>query len=341
MATIDDVARRAEVSTGTVSRVLNNHPAVRSLTRRSVLAAIEELNYSPNLVARNLRRARSGAIGVLVPNATNPSNLTIMHGIARVAGRHNSGIFFCDSDGSLENESAHLRQLCERRVDGVVFQPIGSYEKQAKLLQESGIRVVIAGLRTPGGMLPQMVVDEFDASVAAIRHLISLGHSRIALILRGFSTISVLKGGAMRNRFDAYNHAHAEAGLPVDQSLVVTAVSEEEAASRAATLLARADRPTALVSGIHYFSPSLLLAVRQVNLRIPEDLSFLSYGDSRWAEAFDPPLTVVRTDYELMGQRLGELLFSLTDGIAGETSLHQRSELIVRASCAPPLAGGA
>lgn len=335
MATIDDVARRAEVSTGTVSRVLNNHPAVRAATRRTVLAAIDALNYRPNPVARNLRRARTGAIGVVLARLANPANLATLNGIAAMAHARDVSLFVCDSAGSARQQAAHLAELCARRVDGVILQPISAYRAQLAPLLRAGIPVVIASLREPDGPQPQLVIDEFETSLAACRLLLYLGHRRIALLQQGFGGKPLARGGTGRNRERAYLQGHAEIEVPVDPTLNLLVGTSDDARTATAALLARADPPTAMICGPHYVAPAALLAIREAGLAVPTDLSFITYGDSPWAEAFNPPLTVVRTDYQDMGRRLVELLFSAAAAPSTST-VHQRAELVIRESCAAP-----
>lgn len=335
MATIADVARRADVSTGTVSRVLNGHPSVRGLTRRAVLAAIEELGYQPNPVARNLRRARTGVLGVVVNYLDNQANLATLNTIAEQARERGVSLFYCDCRGSIQRQAAHLSELLARRVDGVLLQPAGPYQDQIKPLQQAGIPIILGGLRAPSGALPQVVIDEYDSSVAAYRHLLQLGHRRIALLQRWSSEEAPAWHGTGRNRAQAYLQAHAACGLPVDASLIVGAINPEEGGARMAALLRAPGRPTALVCGPHYFTPSVLLAIRRAGLSVPDDISVICYGDSPWAEAFNPPLSVVRTDYQQLGRNFAGLYFA-PPSAPGAQIVRQPSELLLRESCAPP-----
>ncbi len=335
MATIHDVAQHAAVSIGTVSRVINNHPSVRPVTRRAVLQAIEAIGYHPNAVARNLRRARSGTLAVAVSYLDNPTNLAIVHGIAHAARERGIGLLLCDADGSYVTQGAHLTRLMEQRVDGVAIRPAGDFLPQVAPLLRAGIPVVPVGIRRSSGLHPEVIVDEEAASLAAMQLLTGLGHRRIGLLLRGFPDMREDGTGANRHRFQAYRRVHAEAGLEVSRRLVRLVYREEDIFTQTAALLALPDRPTALVAAVHYFVPEMLKAVKAAGLSIPGDLSFIAYGDSSWAEAVTPALTVVRTDYEEMGRRTADLLLSAIAGEAPPEPPPLPSALIVRESCGP------
>lgn len=335
MATIHDVARHADVSIGTVSRVLNNHPSVRPITRRAVLEAIEAIGYHPNAVARNLRHARTGTIGVTVSYLDNPTNMAIVRGIEHAARERGIGLLLCDADGSYATQGAHLRRLCEQRVDAVAIRPAGDFLPQVAPLLRAGVPVVPVGLRQPSGIHPEVLVDEAAASAAALQLLIGLGHRRIGLLLRGFDDVGDDATSANRPRFRDFRRAHHDAGIPVSRELIRVVYREADVFSETARLLALPERPTALVAAVHYIVPDMLLAVRAAGLSIPDDLSFLAYGDSRWAQAVTPALTVIRTDYEEMGRRTAALLLGAMAGAAPEEPPPLRSELVVRASCGP------
>lgn len=337
MPTIHDVARSANVSIATVSRVVNGDRSVHPALRRAVEEAVRASGYRPNAAARSLRRARAGAIGVVVSELANPVFNAIVHGISRAAADRELSLFLCDSDESYAAQGAHLEQLHQRRVDGVITYPLGDVAAQVQPLRDDGIPVVVIGQRIPGGSPPELVVDEDDASCAALQLLLGLGHRRIALLVRGGSDRSSrAAGNVMAARIAVYRRAHAKRGLPVDESLVVRTRGGAAAQTAVAALLQRPDPPTAIIVGIHTDAPEALLAIRQTGLRVPQDISLISYGDSRWAEVFEPPITVVRSDYAVFGRRAAELLFAVADGSTVELTQHHPAELVVRGSCAPP-----
>jgi LacI family transcriptional regulator len=335
MATIRDVARTAGVSIATVSRVINGDGSVHPTLRRLVEDAVQHTGYRPNAAARSLRRARTGTIGVVVPELRNPALTAIVQGIEQVAREREVSLFLCDAGGSFRAQGRHLERLHERRVDGVIIYPIGRFREQIAPLREAGIPVVVVGQRVQAGDLPGLVADEYDASRAAFRLLLDLGHRRIGFIVRG-SVTSLPETDVMGNRIAAYRAAHAEAGVPLNEALIVAARTSRETFGRAEALLSGPNPVTALVSGMHTDAPEVLAAIQAAGLCVPDDVSVISYGDSRWAEVFHPPLTVVRTDYDESGRRIADLLFAAARGEATPQTIHQQSELVIRGSCAPP-----
>jgi LacI family transcriptional regulator len=334
MPNIHDVARSANVSISTVSRVMNGDQTVHPALRDVVQDAVRRTGYRPNAAARSLRLARTNTIGVIVSDMLNPPFTSIVHGIARAAGERGVSLFLCDAGGSVEVQAAHLGRLHERRVDGVVIHPIGRYHRQVEPLRKDGIPVVIIGQRAPSGGHTEIVVDEDDASYEAVRHLLDMGHRRIAVVTRRWSTSSDSSTGG--SRVAVYRRAHADAGVPVDESLIFRSPGGEKTHAIVRELLRRPDRPTALICGIHSDAPEMLAAAKEAGLSIPGDLSIFSYGDSRWAQVHTPPLAVIRSDYDLYGRRAAGLLFALTAGEDEPVTLHHQAEFVARDSCAPP-----
>lgn len=335
MATIRDVASAAHVSIATVSRVVNGDRSVHPGLRQLVEVAIEQLGYQPNAAARSLRLARTGTIGVIVPDLTNPTFTDILHGIEQVAAARGHSLFVCDAAGSFDAQGVHLDRLYGQRVDGILIHPLGPYQEQIAATRAKGIPVILMGQRSPSGMGPEIVVDEHEAAQAAFRTLFELGHRRIGLVIRSYGVEPSLPTASMPIRVRDYREAHAAAGVPVDETLLGAAHTLDEARARAGEMLARRDRPTALIAGMHRFTPGMLLAMREAGLRMPQDVSLIAHGDSLWANAFEPPITVIRLDYSAFGRRAAELFFAVAAGEAADGPLVQRSELVVRGSVAP------
>ena len=178
---IDKVARMAGVSTATVSRVLNGNPAVKPDTRDKVLAAIEACEYQPNLLARQLRTSRSRMLLVLVSNITNPFCARVVRGIEEEAEKHGYHILLCNSESRLTRESAYLRLLSGKVVDGVItMDAISCLPGLTTLIGDSPW--VQCGEGDPGYRASSVTIDNFKAAAAAVDHLMTSGYKRIALI---------------------------------------------------------------------------------------------------------------------------------------------------------------
>ena len=301
MTTILDVARRADVSIATVSRVINDDPAVRPSTRRTVEAAIAELDYRPNAAARSLRLARSSTLGLIVSDLANPIYMEVVHGIESVARAHGYSLFLCDGSNDPEAENLHLERLYERRVDGVILYSVGRQPPAVAHFKASKTPVVAMGPSAHRCDLPGVIIDEPTATVAAIQRLLELGHQRIGVINRD------VPPGRYRYRTNPIGQQLAAAGFP-DQPFVVDATTEEHCRELTRSLLCQSKPPTALIVLTHSLTPHVLHAIYDAGLCIPDDISVIAYGDSAWATVNRPPLSVVSIDYQAWGRETADLL---------------------------------
>src|SRR5262245_3344998 len=160
MTTIQDVARAANVSASTVSRVLNHDASVHPGLRGVVEQAIRDLGFRPNAAARSLRAARTQTVGVVAAELTNPTLISSLYGIEKVATDCDYSLLVADWHGSLELQGRHLERLHERRVDGIILHPVGDYERQLAPLRAAGFPIVIMGRRAASGGTLEVVVDE-------------------------------------------------------------------------------------------------------------------------------------------------------------------------------------
>jgi LacI family transcriptional regulator len=332
VSTILDVARLAEVSIATVSRVINGEAAVRPQTRRLVEVAIEQLDYRPNAAARSLRLSRSRTLGLIVTDVGNPVFAQIVNGIESVAREHDYSLFLCNTGNEPDAENRHLERLYERRVDGVILYSINGCKGDAlgRFLAAKS-PVVAMGPAAFRGDVPGVLVREKAATEAALRRLLALGHTRIAMIDRDTPR------GRFVFRTRAVRQVLAAAGIPWDSSLLVHAEGAEDCRANAAALLTRPDRPTAVLIYAMEHTPFVLQSVYDAGLRIPDDVSIVAYGDSPWACAHRPPLSVVRVDYNAWGRESAELLLRRIDAPEeAPPRIARNSEFIDRESLAPP-----
>jgi LacI family transcriptional regulator len=330
LANIFDVAREAEVSVATVSRVLNNDPTVRPSTRRVVEMAMAELGYLPNAGARALRQSRSKMIGLVLPSLSNPTYEQIIGGIEDTARENGYSLLLCDSRWNPQIQSANVRTLFERRVEGLVIFPTGDSCPELDLYARANLPVVIVYSAESPFTLPTLYLNHRAGLKAAIEYLAGLGHQRIAIV-----TPQLLP---YRARADDYREILADLGLPYDPSLVVFATVHTTDSGQAEALFARSDRPTAIISATARLAPSVLFSIRRAGLSIPRDISFITMGDSPWAEAYNPPLTAVPYDRLRLGREVAEYIFARLAGEEAEALLTEiKSELLIRESCMPPI----
>uniref|UniRef100_UPI003221E245 LacI family DNA-binding transcriptional regulator n=1 Tax=Ralstonia pseudosolanacearum TaxID=1310165 RepID=UPI003221E245 len=208
MATIKDVAALAGVSFTTVSHVINNTRPVNSETRKRVEEAIRATRYVPSAVARSLKHRTTRTIGVLVPTATNPYFAELARGIEDVCAAAGYSVILCNSDDDPRKQRDYLRVLMEKRVDGLIVSSAGPDNALLDALGESALPVVMVDRPTEGILADQVQIDHEEGAYLATRHLLELGHRRIACI-SGPSTLSVTAG-----RLAGFHRALREAGVP-------------------------------------------------------------------------------------------------------------------------------
>lgn len=347
--TIHDVARRLKVSATTVWRAINNRPRVSASTKQRVLRAVEQLGYRPSLLAQNLSRGQTQTLGVVVPMIGNPVYAALVRAIEQVAFQRDYNIILCDTDFQADRERKYLDLLLRRKVEGILLIP---FAKRADsdlahifALEKAGVAVVAIQQPLAGSNITQVAPDNVNAARAMTQHLLRLGHRRIAFVHSGLESWHP----AMCERFEGYRLAHAEAGVPLDPSLVVQAGAFEAVladgssvfdADRVAQLLQRPDRPSAIFAPVDVLAIRVMGVIRNLGLRIPEDVAVAGFDDILMSAYLDPPLTTVRHPAAQVGRRAAELLFERLE--AGDSAVLKPTvervpcELVIRRSCGSP-----
>jgi LacI family transcriptional regulator len=327
-----DVARIANVSQAMVSYVLNGNAAVSipGETRERILNAIQSLGYQPNRTARSLRTSKTFTIAALIPDITNPFYPTFARGIQDVADHHQHDVITYNTDGLAEKEYRYIQSLLEGRVDGVVAVLFHTSAPALFQLLDQNIPVVrLEATRKVGGERPldNVYLDNVAAAKAAVQHLIEKGHRRIGM-LAGHE-------GPTSYRLIGYSLMLQQWGIPVEQALVQTGDFNERGGYHAMNaLLAHRPYPTAVFAANDLMAMGAYLAIKEVGLRIPDDIAVVGFDNIPTANLVSPPLTTIDQFQHKAGQRAAEMLFERVDGIA---PLSGRSEelpyqLIVRQS---------
>lgn len=334
--TIDDVARLAGVSTATVSRALHSPEVVSEMARTAVLEAVRQTGYTQNAAAQILRQRRARAVLVLVPNIGNTFFSEILAGIERVASAAGLTILIGDTANDVDREEDFLRYLRNGRADGVL------------LLNGRLSPSVLASLRQGGGPPPAMVtisealddqvvphvgIDNVSAAEMAVRHLLGLGHRRIAHLCGPAGNILT------RQRLSGYRKAMAAAGIGESGHVVLEGDFTAEAGARAALqLLAMPEPPSAIFCSNDEMAMGLIAALHASKVEVPRDLSVVGFDDIIFAKTYIPPLTTIHQPRLGMGECAMSILLSMLDATsppeAAQTLLD--AELIVRASTAAP-----
>ena len=326
---ISDVARHASVSPATVSRVLNGDPRVGEAYRTRVLRAVEELDYRPNVLARNLRRQRTATIGVVVPDIENPHFGELVRSVEDQAFEAGYRVLVCNTDESGEKQRAYLEALIDERVLGVIISPSDPAGEPISRLLDLGIPVVAFDREVEDPRADAVLADNVKAMRIGSEVLVGEGHRRIALI-GGRADVET---GAERRA--GYEMAMRAAGL---EPLVLDGDFRLDLAETAvAGLLRREPRPTALIVANNLMTLGALRAVRDAGLRVPADMALVGVDDPPWSALVDPPLTTLAQPVRAMAADAMELLLQRVSG----TREHPRRivhpfELRTRASTAAP-----
>ncbi|WP_411704236.1 LacI family DNA-binding transcriptional regulator [Edaphovirga cremea] len=300
---IDEVAKKAGVSTATVSRVLNAHAGVRPATRERVLVAIRECDYQPNLLARQLRTAKSRMLLVLVSNITNPFCSLVVRGIEEEAEKQGYHILLCNSESKLTRESAYLGLLSGKVVDGVItMDAISCLPGLTTMIGD--FPWVQCGEGDPGIDASSVTIDNAEAARAGVTFLAKKGRSRIALINSDMRYLYA------EQREHGYRQALAEWGLDYCQIEYVDNLDYSEGAKAMRNLLALPQPPDAVFAVSDVIAGGALSVAHQLGLAVPQDLALLGFDGVPFGNVTSPPLSTIQQPMHLLGVRSVQLLIA-------------------------------
>jgi DNA-binding LacI/PurR family transcriptional regulator len=328
---IQEVARRAKVSSATVSRVLANKPHVREELKERVLRVVQDLGYEPNRVARSLRVQRSSVIGLIISDVRNTFFQQLARAVEDIAYQNGYAVFLCNSDEDPKKESLYVNVLRAERVAGVIMSPTRETTNACKTLLSAGIPAIAIDRSVLGTTLDSVLTDNSEAAYKLVSHLIQQGHTRIGAV---FSDLAITTG---RERFEGYKRALREAGLPFDETLVRTGLPMDEDGYRLAkSLLETTSRPTALFTGSKLLTYGALHTIYDLGLSIPKDIALASFDKLDWmpslpamSYAEQPAYDLGKTAMQLLLKRF-ELPTKAVQKVVLESTLHlDTSESVV------------
>jgi LacI family transcriptional regulator len=340
MATIFDVAKRARVSTATVSAVLNDTAYVSPALKARVTGAVHELNYQPNLVARSLARQRTQTLGMIALNIANPFWPAVVRGVEDGARSRRYELLLANSDDNPEKEAQSLRLFLAKRVDGILLTKARGRipDDIAEQIKTLGVPLVQL-MRFGTGLRSDVVtVDEEGGAYEAVAHLVRLGYRRIGMLNGPQVSTS-------RRRFVGYKQALEAGGLAVDPDLVVSGdFRVEDGYDAGITLLKR--KPDAVFVANYMSAVGFMAALRQYQLRCPDDIGLVTCDDHPWLEAFSPRLTTINLPKYEIGQAAAELLINTLNPPEGQKkprgfkTVVLKTSLLIRDSCGYQLRAG-
>lgn len=330
MATIHDVAKLAGVSAVTVSRVLNSSNRVSPATQARVQRAIEELSYVPSVAARSLRSRQTFTLALIVPDINNTFWTTVARGVEDAAQGKGYSVFLCNSDEDPTKQQRYLDVVISQQVDGVIIAPYDAEADNLERLRRRNIPVVVVDRDIDDWEVDTVRGDSVAGARALVRHLIGLGHQRIAVVTGPPNTTTAI------DRVVGYHLALSEAGIAVDPALIRFGEYRSSSGERQTDALLRtAQPPTAIFAANNTIAMGVIDAVGRHGLRIPHDIALVSFDDLPDASHLFPFLTVASQPVYDLGVNAAQLLLSR---LAADEELPARqvvlpTRVVIRHSC--------
>lgn len=326
MVTIYDVAREAEVSAATVSRVLNGHATVDPTLAARVQTAVDALGYRPNKLARNLRRSRTSLWAVIISDIGNPFFTSLVRGVEDVAQETGYSVVLCNSDEDADKEANYIAAALAEQMAGVIISPSARARQGVESLLAGGTPVVAIDRELRGVAVDAVVVDNEHGAEVATSHLIESGYQRIACIT------GPRKASTARRRLRGYQQALTAAGRDVDESLVRVADFREQGGYDAmVSLLAETPRPDAVFAANNLMTVGALECLVERGVAVPDEVGVMGFDDIPWATLVRPSLSTVGQPTYQLGRTAAQLLADrIADPSRKPSTTVLRTELHIR-----------
>jgi LacI family transcriptional regulator len=309
--TIKDVAKKANVSIATVSKILNNKKTGFSeKTKKKVLRVIEELGYQPNAVARGLVKKNTQTIGVLIPTVSNMYASEILSGIEKHANDLGYSVIVCNTGDDGERTLHYLQVLSERRVDGIIIVSELVKEEYYKVLTEMKIPTVLVSSISLQFPIPYVKVDDRHAAFSATDYLIKKGHTKIAMII-GYGADPI----AGIPRIEGYRSAHQANGLQIYDDYIIDPIGwDHPAGIRAMEEILRKQLDiTAIFASSDELAAGVMSVAYKNGIKIPDQLSIIGYDNTKLSEMLTPSLTTVAQPLQEMGMVAATMLLEMKE----------------------------
>ncbi|KAB7707228.1 LacI family DNA-binding transcriptional regulator [Bacillus aerolatus] len=337
MTTIYDIAKKANVSPMTVSRVINNKGNISEKTREKVEAVIKELNYIPNSAAQSLNLKKTKLLSLIITDITNPFFTKVARGAADKANQMGYQLILCNTDEDYEKESDYINALISKRVDGVIIAPTGDPSiKNLKKLIKNRIPFTLIDREIEEISCDRVLGDNYEGTKLLLQHLIDYGHKRIAMV-HGPLTVSTSK-----ERYQAYIETLKINDLNMDASFLVETHYKQEKQWNGIdhlVTLPLADRPTAIFAANNFIAIKIIKSLREKKIKVPEEIAVVCFDDLELFSDFDPFLTVSSQPAYDFGYTGTQLVIERVEevGPADYRTINLKPELVVRKSSGTPI----
>lgn len=297
------IAEKAGVSTATVSRVLSGFPGVREKTKKKVMKITSELNYEVDGIARSLRQKKTFKIGVIVGNVLSQFYTVLAKSIEDIANKYGYSVILCNGDDNPEKELNYLKVLRSSRVDGIIIVPTGKNVGYINNLLQSNIKIVLVDRLIEGVDCDAVLVDNEKGAYTAVKYLIDKGYKKIAII---DGLIDTTTG---KERLKGYLRALNENNIPRNDDFIkIKDFKKRSGIVFANELLENKNKPEAIFVANLDLTLGALLSIKNLGLKIPDDIAVIGFDDSDWAQILEPPLTTISQPVYDLGTTAAEML---------------------------------
>lgn len=321
-ATIYDVAKKANVSISTVSKVLNGTGNISEKTKKRIRNIIEELQYQPSVVSSVKKAIKT--IGLLIPDVANPFMAEVARAVEDSGRKRGFNVIICSTDNDSTREDQYISMLRQKYVDGLIIATGLKNRKAIKELVDSDMPVAMLSRDVPYFPLHTVVVDDFQGGYEAATHLADLGHKRMAMIAEDVDVPSI------KQRAEGFKEGLRLSNLPFNDKDIVYCPHDLHESKKASLKLLKdvSERPTAIFVSTEILALGVLQAARSLNISVPHELSVIGFDNSILAKISDPQLTTIEQPKKEMGEKVIELLIS---------EIEQKSDVKQRVTLSPKL----
>jgi LacI family transcriptional regulator, repressor for deo operon, udp, cdd, tsx, nupC, and nupG len=325
---MSDVAKLANVSPATVSRVLSNPELVSKETRQKVLDVINQVNYKPHIVARQFRTKETKIILVVVPDITSAFFSKVLRGIEHVAVNNGYQVILGDTENDIEREKEYINLLLQKQADGMVLLTARLNKTNLEEISEH-FPMVLACEYMDGLNVPTVSIDNISSARKATEHLIKLGHTKIAHITGPINVI------LSRDRMRGYQQAMMSHELDIDSAYIQEGdFSFESGYNQTLKLLALENPPTAVFAFNDEMAMGAIKAAKDSGLKAPEDLAVVGFDNVKMSSVIEPNLTTINQPKYEIGKKAMELLLKIINGESiNKKKFVMKDELVIRESC--------